>query len=81
MRNQITDMFEKPRLLAIQGSSSPSSSSGTRMWWASSSALCEGPAGIYNVAGDGALTIDEIAQMLGKPTRRLPRGYCGALSF
>ena len=35
-------------------------------------AIEHGPAGIYNVAGDGALTIHEIAQRLGKKTRRLP---------
>ncbi len=28
--------------------------------------------GIFNVAGDGALTIDEIAGLLGKPTLVLP---------
>jgi UDP-glucose 4-epimerase len=38
VRNQITDMFEKPRLLAIRARTAPLSSSGTRMWWASSCA-------------------------------------------
>ena len=28
--------------------------------------------GIFNVAGDGAVTIDEIGQLLGKPVVRLP---------
>lgn len=73
VRNQITDMFEKPRLLAIQGSDSPF----VFIWDQDvvgiiERALCDGPAGIYNVAGDGALTIDQIAQVLGKKTRRLP---------
>lgn len=73
VHNQITDMFEKPRLLAIQGSDSPF----VFIWDQDvvgiiERALCEGPAGIYNVAGDGALTIDEIARVLDKKIRRLP---------
>ena len=35
-------------------------------------AVSGGPPGIYNVAGDGALTIHEIAARLGKPTLQLP---------
>ena len=83
VRNQITDMFEKPRLLAIQGSSSPF----VFIWDQDvvgiiERALCEGPAGIYNVAGDGALTIDQIAHVLNKKTRRLPSWLLrGALSI
>jgi UDP-glucose 4-epimerase len=73
VRNQITDMFEKPRLLAIQGSDSPF----VFIWDQDvvgiiERALCDGPPGVYNVAGDGALTIDQIAQVLHKKTRRLP---------
>lgn len=73
VHNQITDMFEKPRLLAIQGSDSPF----VFIWDQDvvgiiERALADGPAGIYNVAGDGALTIDQIAQVLHKKTRRLP---------
>ena len=73
VRNQITDMFEKPRLLAIQGSDSPF----VFIWDQDVvgiilRAISDGPAGIYNVAGDGALTIHEIAQRLGKVTRSFP---------
>jgi UDP-glucose 4-epimerase len=73
VHNQITDMFEKPRLLAIRGSDSPF----VFIWDQDVvgiilRAVSDGPAGIYNVAGDGALTIHEIAQRLGKKTRRLP---------
>jgi UDP-glucose 4-epimerase len=73
VRNQITDMFEKPRLLAIRGSDSPF----VFIWDQDVVGIIlrgvsDGPAGIYNVAGDGALTINEIAQRLGKKTRRLP---------
>ncbi|MFZ2307302.1 MAG: SDR family oxidoreductase [Rhodoferax sp.] len=83
VRNQITDMFEKPRLLAIRGSDSPF----VFIWDQDVvgiilRAVSDGPAGIYNVAGDGALTIDEIAQRLGKKTRRLPSWLLrGALSI
>lgn len=73
VHNQITDMFEKPRLLAIRGSDSPF----VFIWDQDVvgiivRAMGDGPAGIYNVAGDGALTIDQIAHKLGKKTRPLP---------
>ena len=73
VRNQITDMFEKPRLLAIRGSDSPF----VFIWDQDVvgiilRAVSDGPSGIYNVAGDGALTIHEIAERLGKKTRPLP---------
>jgi len=83
VHNQITDMFEKPRLLAIQGSDSPF----VFIWDQDVvgiilRAVSDGPAGIYNVAGDGALTIHEIAQRLGKQTLRLPSWLLrGALSI
>jgi UDP-glucose 4-epimerase len=73
VHNQITDMFEKPRLLTIRGSNSPF----VFIWDQDVvgivlRAISEGPAGIYNVAGDGALTIHEIAQRMGKKTRNIP---------
>ena len=73
VHNQITDLFEKPRLLAIRGSDSPF----VFIWDQDVvgiilRAVSGGPPGIYNVAGDGALTIHEIAQRLGKPTLTLP---------
>lgn len=83
VHNQITDMFEKPRLLAIRGSDSPF----VFVWDQDVvgiilRAVSDGPPGIFNVAGDGALTIDEIAQRLGKKTRRLPSWLLrGALSI
>ena len=72
--NQITALFEKPRLIAIRGSDSPF----VFIWdedvtGAIRHALSgEGVAGCYNLAGDGALTIHEIAQRLGKRTRDFP---------
>jgi len=72
--NQITALFEKPRLLAIAGSDSPF----VFIWdedvtGAIVHALSgQAPSGCYNLAGDGALTIFEIAKRLDKRTRVLP---------
>ncbi|MES2936252.1 MAG: SDR family oxidoreductase [Pseudomonadota bacterium] len=73
VRNQITDLFEKPRLLAIAGADSPF----VFIWDQDVvsivvRAVDGAPAGIYNVAGDGALTIHEIAARLGKRCLVLP---------
>ena len=75
VKNQITDLFEKPRLLAIRGSDSP-----FVFIWDQDVVGCllraveTDKTGIYNVAGDGALTIHEIAAKLGKPCLALPPG-------
>jgi len=71
--NQITALFEKPRLIAIQGSDSPF----VFIWdqdvtGAFLHALRTSREGQFNVAGDGALTIHEIARRLGKKTRNFP---------
>ncbi|WP_193610352.1 NAD-dependent epimerase/dehydratase family protein [Nocardioides lijunqiniae] len=71
--NQITALFERPRLLRIRGADSPF----VFVWDTDVVAVIEravtGPAtGVFNVAGDGALTIDEIAGLLGKPTLVVP---------
>ena len=72
--NQITALFEKPRLLAIQGSDSPF----VFIWdedvtGATLHALSgQAQTGCFNLAGDGALTIFEIAQRLNKQPRVLP---------
>jgi UDP-glucose 4-epimerase len=73
VRNQITDMFEKARPLAIAGSDSPF----VFIWDQDVVAILlraidQGPAGVYNVAGDGSLTIHEIAACMGKRCRVLP---------
>lgn len=83
VRNQITDLFDKPRPLAIAGSDSPF----VFIWDQDVVAIIlraidDGPAGIFNVAGDGALTIHEIAARLGKRCRVLPAGLLqGALAI
>jgi UDP-glucose 4-epimerase len=74
VNNQITALFEKPRLLAVQGSDSPF----VFIWdddvtGAIVHALSgQAPSGCFNLAGDGALTIFDIAQRLNKRTRVLP---------
>ncbi len=73
--NQITDLFEKPRLIGVRGSDSPF----VFIWdqdavGAVLHAIESGRGGVYNVAGDGALTLREIADRLGKPLVALPAG-------
>jgi UDP-glucose 4-epimerase len=73
VRNQITALFEKPRLIAIRGADSPF----VFVWdqdvvGAIGQAITGGPAGIYNLAGDGTLTMAEIARRLGKRCVVLP---------
>jgi len=77
--NQITALFHRPRLLAIRGSDSPF----VFVWDTDLVAIVvravdAGPPGIYNVAGTGTLTIDEIAARLGKRTLPLPEGLLKA---
>jgi UDP-glucose 4-epimerase len=78
-RNQITALFERRRLIAIKGSKSPF----VFIWdrdvaGAIEHAIFGGPAGTYNVAGDGALSIQEIAARLGKRCITLPPGLLRA---
>ena len=81
--NQITALFEKSRLLAIAGSDSPF----VFIWdedvtGATLHALSgQAPSGCYNLAGDGALTIFEIARRLNKRTRVLPARLLQAALF
>jgi len=75
LENQITALFHRKRMLAIQGADSP-----FVFIWAHDlarillRAATDGPAGIFNVAGDGALSVEDIAAKLGKPVLRLPAG-------
>jgi UDP-glucose 4-epimerase len=73
VNNQITALFEKKALLAIRGSASPF----VFIWDEDVTAIIVRAvttrrAGVYNVAGDGALGIRELAALLGKPVRELP---------
>ena len=71
--NQITALFTRPRLLAIRGSASPFS-----FIWDGDLVACLARAlssdrpGAYNLAGDGTLTVQEIARRLGKPCIEVP---------
>ncbi len=71
-RNQITGLFEARRILTIKGSDSPF----VFIWdqdvlAAMEMGIREDKQGIYNMAGDGALTMREIARRLNKPVRNL----------
>ncbi len=72
--NQITALFEKRRILAVRGSDSPfvfvwdEDVSGAIVHALSGQAA----SGCYNLAGDGALTMGEIARALNKPLLNLP---------
>ncbi|OFW76858.1 MAG: epimerase [Alicyclobacillus sp. RIFOXYA1_FULL_53_8] len=73
VNNQITQLFEKRSLLGIRGSKSPF----VFIWDQDviaciHQAIVQEKPGIYNLAGDGALTIDEIANLLHKKVIRLP---------
>lgn len=72
-QNQITALFLRRRILAVAGSASPF----VFIWDQDlAAAIVYGVAGdrtgVFNVAGDGALPIREIAARLGKPTLVLP---------
>ena len=71
--NQVTALFERPRLLALSGAPSPFSFvHDTDLVAVLVRGVTSPVTGIFNVAGDGALTIDEIAQLLGKSVLRIP---------
>lgn len=83
--NQITALFERRRLLKIRGAESPF----VFVWDEDVVAIIQravtGPVtGVFNVAGDGALTITEIAALLDKPVLTIPepvlRGALAVLS-
>ncbi|GAA1862883.1 SDR family oxidoreductase [Microbacterium koreense] len=73
VQNQITALWDGPALLAIAGSDSPF----VFVWVddvarAMTRAATVGPPGIYNVAGDGRVTVHEIASRLRKPRVVVP---------
>lgn len=72
-RNQITALFERKRLLAIAGSTSPF----VFIWdqdviGVIAKGVADNAAGVYNLAGDGALTVTQLADILDKPVLTLP---------
>ncbi len=77
--NLITQLFQKRRLLAVRGSSSPF----VFIWdqdviAAMHQGLQNDARGIFNMAGDGALTLEQIAAILGKPVLRVPAAVIAA---
>ncbi len=73
VHNQITALWDGRRILRISGSESPF----VFVWVDDVAAVMvraatDGPAGIFNVAGDGRMTVPEIAARLGKPQLVLP---------
>lgn len=75
MENQITAMFHKPRLLGLKGYDSPF----VFIWNHDLArillrAATDGPAGIFNVAGDGAMRVQDLADAMGKTVRWIPAG-------
>lgn len=73
VRNQITALWDDRRILRVAGTDSPF----VFVWVddvaaAMVRAATDGPAGIYNVAGDGRMTVPEIAERLGKPLLTVP---------
>lgn len=72
MENQITALFRRDPLLGIRGSDSPFVFIWTRdLAGILLRAATDGPPGIYNVAGDGALGTRDLAAILGKKVRWL----------
>jgi UDP-glucose 4-epimerase len=71
--NQITALFERPRLLKIRGSDSPF----VFVWDTDLvevvvQAVLRERTGVFNVAGDGAMTVDDLAAELGMPVLPVP---------
>lgn len=72
-RNQITALFERKRVLVMKGSPTP-----FVFAWDRDVARClvqavfSSKTGVFNLAGDGAIGMRELADMLGKPCVELP---------
>lgn len=77
--NLITNLFKKKRLLAVRGSASPF----VFIWDqdvlnAIELGIERESTGIFNMAGDGALSMDEIGAILHKPVLHVPAGLIAA---
>lgn len=80
VQNQITSLWDARRILRIAGTDSPF----VFVWVddvaaAMVRAATDGPAGIFNVAGDGRMTVPEIASRLGKPVLTVPASVLAVL--
>jgi UDP-glucose 4-epimerase len=84
VQSPITAMFDRPAVVGVAGHDAP-----FVLIWDEDVAACivkglrEGRSGIYNLAGDGAISLREIARRIGKPYLPLPapllRGVLGLL--
>jgi len=71
--NQITALFRRKRLLAVGNSDSPFVFVWTKdLVRILERAACSGPPGIFNVAGDGWMTVEDLARSLNKSVLRMP---------
>jgi UDP-glucose 4-epimerase len=78
-RNQITNLFEQKRIVGLKGADSPF----VIIWdqdvvGAIMRGIFQGGSGIFNLAGDGILTMPQMARLLGKPYVALPVGLVKA---
>ncbi|UCF86198.1 MAG: SDR family oxidoreductase [Desulfobacteraceae bacterium] len=75
VNNQITALFQKPFVIGLMGAASP-----FVFIWDQDVVGCilkgifSDATGIYNLAGDGVMTMKEIAGLMGKPFVPLPAG-------
>ena len=80
--NQITNLFDQRFLLGISGSKSP-----FVFIWDQDVVRCFAKAvddektGIYNLAGDGALSVDELGVLLAKKVVKVPSSVVAATLF
>ncbi|MBK9328727.1 MAG: SDR family oxidoreductase [Sphingobacteriales bacterium] len=80
--NQITDLFNNKYIIGIRGAEIPF----VFIWDQDVAAIIikgvrEEKSGIYNLAGDGFLTIEQIAKKLGKPHIKFPAIFLKAAFF
>ena len=73
--NQITALFKRPKLLKVRGHDSPF----VFIWDEDLTeivvkSVTAETTGIFNVAGDGWLSVDELAEILGKKVMTIPAG-------
>ena len=79
VNNQITAMFERRRVLVLRGCASPFVFINDRdVVSCLVRAVDSAGTGAFNLAGDGALPLREIAALLGKPTLELPPSFVRA---
>lgn len=73
VHNPITDMFTRPVIVGVAGAEAP-----FVLIWDEDVAgcivqgICDGRSGIYNLTGDGAISLRTIARKIGKPYLALP---------